>query len=247
MDVQLLQGLVFIAVPLLLSLTVHEFAHARTALAFGDPTAKSMGRCSLNPLVHLDPIGTLMILFVRFGYARAVPVNMANLHPRRLGSISVSAAGPLSNLALAAACAAILRLMHAWGATVDASAGARFVWMDVVVFMLTYTVLLNLTLMIFNLLPLFPLDGHHIGRETLPAHLRAGYMQWQVKYGTWILLALIIGPRLLEAATRRAVFSPLGWYYAKTIYPLFMKLIGDNAIPLCYNAFDKFSGFTAFN
>ena len=89
--------LILVAPPLLLSLTVHEFAHARTALAFGDPTAKAMGRVSLNPLVHLDPIGTIVLLVTRaFGWAKPVPINPANLHPRRLGDIAVSAAGPAS-------------------------------------------------------------------------------------------------------------------------------------------------------
>ena len=76
MTSQMLLGTVFIAVPVLLSLSVHEFAHARTALSFGDPTAKAMGRCTLNPLVHLHPIGTLMILFAGFGFAKPVPVNV---------------------------------------------------------------------------------------------------------------------------------------------------------------------------
>ena len=146
MTSQMLLGTVFIAVPVLLSLSVHEFAHARTALSFGDPTAKAMGRCTLNPLVHLHPIGTLMILFAGFGFAKPVPVNVGNLHPRRLGSIAVSAAGPLSNLALAVMCAGGLRLMHMLGVTVNPAAGAPFVWTDVVVLIFTYSVLLNLCL-----------------------------------------------------------------------------------------------------
>ncbi|MCK4601484.1 MAG: site-2 protease family protein, partial [Phycisphaerae bacterium] len=79
-DANWLYMTVIMAPPLLLSLTVHEFAHARTALAFGDPTAKHMGRCSLNPLVHLDPFGTIVLLVTHFiGWAKPVPVNPANM------------------------------------------------------------------------------------------------------------------------------------------------------------------------
>ena len=186
-----MQHLLVMAVPLLLSLTVHEFAHARVALAFGDPTAKSYGRVTLNPLAHLDPIGTLAIFLVGFGWAKPVPVNPANLHPRRLGDIMVSVAGPLSNLALAVLSGAGLRVLLLAG-------DPEWPVYDSAFMLLFYTMAVNLVLCIFNLIPLFPVDGHHILRESLPVHMRAGFMQWQVRYGQILLLALIFVPRLLN-------------------------------------------------
>src|ERR1035437_8633090 len=104
-----------LTIPLLIfSLVVHECAHARTALAFGDPTAKNMGRITLNPLPHLDFMGTLCLIFSGFiGWAKPVPVNPYNLHPRRLGDIAVSFAGPASNLSLALIFGLILKGMVA--------------------------------------------------------------------------------------------------------------------------------------
>ena len=243
MDVRMLYGVVLTAVPILLSLSVHEFAHARTALAFGDATAKAMGRCTLNPLAHLDPIGTLMMIIAGFGWAKPVPVNPNNLYPRRLGDVAVSVAGPASNLALAILCAVVLRIMVASGVTVDPT--RDFAGADLAVFLLAYTILINLMLCIFNLIPLFPLDGHHIGRESLPAASRQGYMIWQRHYGLWILLALMIGPRLLRHVADVG-FNPLGWYIGRVLFPMFEALIGAGALETAFDALDKFSGYTPF-
>ncbi|MFW6154107.1 MAG: site-2 protease family protein [Planctomycetota bacterium] len=239
---EMIFGVVLVAVPILLSLSVHEFAHARTALAFGDSTAKAMGRCTLNPLAHLDPIGTLAILLIGFGWARPVPINPANLNPRRLGNIAVSAAGPLSNLAVAVLCAIVLHILAAAGATVNRSAGAGLAVIDVVVFVLMYTILINLTLMIFNLLPLFPLDGHHIGRELLPWHRQGPYMRWQLQYGRWVLLGALFIPRLLGSAGRQ--LDVLGWYFGRVLFPLFEVLLSDRATVLADAAAGKFRGFS---
>jgi len=239
---EMIFGVVLTAVPILLSLSVHEFAHARTALAFGDPTAKAMGRCTLNPLAHLDPIGTLAIMLIGFGWARPVPINPANLHPRRLGNIAVSAAGPLSNLAIAAVCAGILHILGATGATIDNRAGASLAVIDVVVFVLMYTGLINLALMAFNLLPLFPLDGHHIGREMLPWHRQGPYMRWQLQYGRWVLLGALFIPRLLGPMGRS--LNVLGWYFGRVVFPLFGMMMSDRALVLVTNALDKLHGFS---
>ena len=199
-----LQDLVLIAPPLLLSLTVHEYAHARVALAFGDPTAYHLGRCTLNPLKHLTVLGTLMLLFSRIiGWAKPVPVNPHNLRPRRIGSAIVSLAGPMSNLALACVCAACL-----WGVqTTGAKLGREF---HVAAEHLTaYTLVANLGLCVFNLLPLFPLDGHHIVREMLPERMHRGFMAWQMRYGVVLLATLILGPIVLENILHRPVFDPL--------------------------------------
>lgn len=195
-----------LAGPLLFSLTLHELAHARTALAFGDPTAKNMGRCTFNPLVHLDPIGTAALLFCGFGWAKPVPVNPNNLHPRRLGNIAVSLAGPLSNLTLAVLICLVIRLTLSLG--VDLSGP----FWDIVRTVAIGTVAVNLCLFMFNMIPLFPLDGHHILREQLSSDMQVRFMLWQMRYGRLVLMGLILGPRL-TAALGMNVFNPIGFVY----------------------------------
>lgn len=189
---------------LLLSLTLHEFAHARIALAMGDATALHLGRVSLNPLRHLDPLGTLMLLFAGFGWARPVPVNPYHLHPRRLGEILVSLAGPLSNLALAVLAGCLLRIVLVSPLSPETGALGSLL-IDVLVTLLV----VNIGLCVFNLLPLFPLDGHHILREILPAGKQAGFMHWQGKYGVPVLILLMAGPGLLSQMLRQDVPDPL--------------------------------------
>ena len=208
MDMNWLYELVLLIPPLLLSLTVHEFAHARTALAFGDPTAKQMGRVTLNPLAHLDVMGTLVLVVTRFiGWAKPVPVNPNNLHPRPLGDIMVSLAGPMSNFLLALLAGFSLRALAAWGGGLDP------VIYHAMTMMLLGLLLANVGLCVFNLIPLFPLDGHHIMRELLPRSSQMPYMHWQLKYGRVLLLSVILLPRLLETVAGRSVVDPIGILY----------------------------------
>jgi len=204
MDPNWLLEKIALLIPLALSLSVHEMAHARTALAFGDPTAKNMGRCTLNPLAHLDPIGTLALVLIGFGWAKPVPVNVNNLHPRKWGDIAVSIAGPLSNLMLAVLAALALRFALKYLNLAATNLG------QTVFGLAMFTIVANLSLFAFNMLPLYPLDGHHIFREQLPADMQAGFMQWQIHYGRLVLMALIFVPMLL-AGTQYAFIDPLGW------------------------------------
>ncbi len=203
--------LILILPGLLLSLTIHEFAHARTALAFGDPTAKQMGRVSLNPLRHLDPIGTIMIIITSmagmgFGWAKPVPVNPNNLHPRRLGDAMVSLAGPASNIFLAVVTALLLKVCITVGPQVLGPALYKSAGM-----MLSITMQVNIALCVFNFLPLFPLDGHHIVREMLPGRMQEAFMRWQMRFGAMVLLALLFGPGLLGMLSRGKInFHPVG-------------------------------------
>jgi Zn-dependent protease len=211
-----LSALLIFAVPLLLSLTVHEFAHARTALAFGDPTAKLMGRCTLNPLAHLDPIGTIVLVLTQFiGWAKPVPVNPANLTPRRWGDIAVSLAGPISNLTLALLVGLSLRTIYTLGIELP----------DVVMKLLIVTVLANIGLCVFNLIPLFPLDGHHVVRELLPRRMQDGYMRAQRSYGQMSLLGIVFIPRLLSMGGGPNV-SPIRWLYNGALNLLAPVLFG---------------------
>jgi len=185
---------------LLLSLTVHEFAHGRVALAFGDDTALRAGRLTLNPLKHLDPVGTAAIFLVGFGWARPVPVNPLAMTNRKTGEIAVSLAGPLSNLAMAILFASILKLLLAARIiTYERIFLSEEMSLDSLLYIAaSFAMSINILLCVFNLVPLFPLDGHHILRELLPADRQAGFMAWQVKYGTVILMALIFVPSLFE-------------------------------------------------
>lgn len=164
---------------ILFSLTVHEFAHAWTANRFGDPTAKNMGRLTLNPLAHLDLFGTLVMVMTgfRFGWAKPVPVNPANLRNPRVADIWISAAGPLSNLALAILSGLLFRMFGA-----EAGEAART--------MMYGGVLINLALMFFNLIPLFPLDGSHILRNLLPYESQAALSRFE-RFAPLLLLVLV--------------------------------------------------------
>ena len=196
MDLFTQEGLYFLALVApgaLLSLTVHEFAHARTALTFGDPTAQSMGRVSLNPLVHLDVVGTICILLAGFGWAKPVPVNPYNLRPPKWGDIAVSIAGPLANLTLALLCGIALVLMMRFGFDFSTH------WGDIGLQMLLWTFAINIGLCVFNLIPLYPLDGHHIVRELLTPDRQQDFMDWQVRRGSFVLIGLIFLPRLLRS------------------------------------------------
>jgi Zn-dependent protease len=221
-----LQMLPVLAPPLLLSITLHEFAHARVALAFGDPTALHQGRVSLNPLKHLDPIGTAALFIVGFGWARPVPVNDLNLHPRKSGSIAVSLAGIATNLALALCFALVLvafkfrlgvaqynDLYLAWAYQSDQAFLAQTAGKGMLFLMLRHAIAVNIVLAIFNLIPLFPLDGHHVVRELLPLGPSDRFMQWQARYGALALLALIVGPRLLTQISGNYVAGPFHAVY----------------------------------
>ena len=143
---------------ILFALTVHEFFHAWTALKFGDSTARDMGRLTLNPLAHLDPLGTLTMFLsgFKFGWAKPVPINLHNLRNPRVADFWISAAGPLSNFALAFIFGTLFRFAGQIGVP------------ESLYMFLYYCVSINVGLAVFNLLPLFPLDGSHILRNLLP-------------------------------------------------------------------------------
>lgn len=210
MNPDFLKLLPFLAPPLLLSLTVHEFAHARMALAFGDPTALRAGRVTLNPFKHLDPIGTVALFLVGFGWARPVPVNPYNLRPPGLGNVMVTAAGPLSNLFLATLAGIILRIL------VGRSGWQEGGLLSMIQTVLLITIGINMLLAVFNFIPLKPLDGHHILGEMLPGSMRSGYEMWQAKYGSFALLVLLFGPRLLSMFSGRYVQGPISWLLGKS-------------------------------
>ena len=167
---------VILAVALLLSLSLHEFAHAFAASKLGDDTAQLSGRLTLNPLAHLDPVGTLLLLFVGFGWAKPVPVNHFNLREPKRDMAIVSMAGPASNFILAIISALILNFSGISGGVVYA--------------FFYFFAFYNVGLGIFNLLPLHPLDGFKVVSGILPRRLS---LQWEqlASYGIFILFFMI--------------------------------------------------------
>ena len=147
-----LDVLVILIPVLMFALCFHEFAHALVAYILGDDTAKREGRLTLNPLAHLDPIGSLMILFVGFGWAKPVPVNPMKLRDRHYGMMKVAFAGPASNLLLAFLAGCLVRVVTALEVPVDQT-------FSTVIYFFLY---INIALSIFNLIPVAPLDGSQI-------------------------------------------------------------------------------------
>ena len=172
-----------VLIALVLSLCLHEFGHALVAKLYGDDTARRAGRLTLNPLVHIDPMGLLMVVFVGFGYARPVPTD-----PRNFTSIwaemMVSAAGPAMNLLLAVVTINVYVLGVQSGNTWLTDPGPRFFFL--------YLAQINLLLMVFNLLPIGALDGHYILPYFLPKALATRYRYYNARYGNILLLALVV-------------------------------------------------------
>jgi len=190
MSVDIIPQVVLSFLVVIVSLTFHELAHAASANALGDPTAKNMGRMSANPLVHIDPVGTVLfpILLAAlglgvFGWAKPVPVNPSNLrHPRRDDAI-VSAAGPAANLLLACVCAVAARIIVSFHVNNTAT-----------VFLL-YTMILmiriNIFLMLFNLLPIAPLDGSGVLQGFLSPRSYMKYMEVSRRLVVFFLIILL--------------------------------------------------------
>jgi Zn-dependent protease len=178
-------------VAIILGITVHEFMHAYVAHQLGDDTGRLMGRLSLNPMTHLDPFGTLLIVLAGFGYGKPVPFNESRL--RSAMSVSaVALAGPIANVALAALCALPLRFGGA-----ELLGGAY----DVI---LEQIVIWNCVLAVFNLIPIPPLDGSNVVYGLLPPQQRFTWRSY-AQYGPILLLLLLFfGSRILSTI----VFGP---------------------------------------
>ena len=178
------QIFLLLIIALVLSLTFHELGHAVVAKWFGDDTAERAGRMTLNPAAHIDPVGLLMVVIVGFGFAKPVPTNPVNFTSPR-ADLWVAAAGPMMSLMLALIC---------WNFYVLAfNAGWTTPPIEIFFTLLSQ---INLLLMVFNLLPIGPLDGHYITPYLLPKSVAKIYRYYNARYGAMVLLALVVGSLL---------------------------------------------------
>lgn len=161
---------------LVIAITVHEYSHALAADRLGDPTPRSQGRLTLNPLAHLDPLGTIALLVFHFGWGKPVQFDPYNLRNPKKDSALISLAGPVSNLTLAFALSLFLRL---------------FPGSEIVSLFAIPLISINIILAIFNLVPIYPLDGEKILTGVLPTRLAIEYSQVMRQYGTIILILMI--------------------------------------------------------
>ena len=190
------QVLIILAFCLIFALTFHEFGHAYTAHLCGDDTAKAAGRMSLNPLVHLDLFGSLMVLIVGFGYARPVPVNPNNYRVRN-ADFYIASAGPLMNLLLGIIGAFLYGILAQNSITILAGVP--------LLFLLKLFIIINFNLFLFNLIPLGPLAGNSVLPHFLPPNLRIRYQHWNFRYGSYALIGLVLLSILLPN------FSAFSW------------------------------------
>ena len=191
-------------IAILIAIAIHEWAHAFAAYKLGDPTAKYDGRLTVNPIAHLDPIGTVLFLPVGFGWGKPVPVDPRYFkHPVRDSAI-VAFAGPLSNIVIAFVAFGIGLALGLGESMMQMFspvfvAGQSSIFMEFATELIGDVILINLVLMAFNLLPIAPLDGSKIIRIFLPYAYERQYLQF-MQYGPWILLALIIAGRMFNVS-----------------------------------------------
>ena len=198
--------LIYIAA-LLIAITIHEFSHAYFADRLGDPTPKLMGRISLNPLVHLDPLGTLMPFLVGFGWGKPVQFDPFNLRNPKKDSVIISLAGPASNLILATILSLILRISLQIGLISQIS----------LIGLIFYPLIqLNVLLAIFNLIPIHPLDGFKVVAGLLPKQYYASWMELE-RYGLLFLIILLFP--IFGSSPISSILSPIVNFILSILLP----------------------------
>ncbi|MFD1735120.1 site-2 protease family protein [Bacillus salitolerans] len=203
----------YVLITLLIAFSVHEFAHAFVAYKFGDSTAKNQGRLTLSPLKHLDPVGTIALFLLGFGWARPVPVNRFFFKNPRLAGVLVSIAGPMSNFILAFLAFVIWFSLEALGVTDGFSIGM----IEMISQFFNIFISLNIVLFVFNLLPFPPLDGYRIVEDLSPPSVRARLTQYE-NYGVIIFLILVITP--LDQYTIHPIFHTVVPFFGDLLYKL---------------------------
>jgi len=176
----IIQQFFILIFPVLFALTIHEFSHGYAAYKLGDDTAKRAGRLTLNPLKHLDPIGTIMLFIAKIGWARPVPINPYNFKNFKRDTAIVSFAGPLANFISAIAFSIIFNLLYSPTAS-----------QNIFIMIIFYTIFINIALGLFNLIPIPPLDGSKIFGALLPDRLYFQYQKFERK-GMFLFIAIIL-------------------------------------------------------
>ena len=208
--------LLLLAIALLMAITVHEFGHALAAYRLGDPTAKRLGRLTLNPRAHLDPTGTVMVLLAGFGWGKPVPVNTAYLRAGRQGMALVALAGPTANVLLAGLLVLPFRLGAAELPNVMPSLANPdlTVWLP---WVLGYALLINVILAVFNMLPISPLDGAQVLGGVAPRSMLPNLHRLQL-YGPVVLMMVIMGDIAFGTGILGRVFGPvINWATASLL------------------------------
>jgi len=207
--------LIYLVPVMLVSFTVHEVAHAYCSYKLGDPTAKNMGRLTLNPLKHLDILGTIMLLLFGFGWAKPVPINPLYYDDRKRGTMLVSIAGPLSNILMALVFSfpmayfgfdfGIISAKELF--SVENIIFAESFLPEIVVFNLSrFFYIININLAVFNILPVPPLDGSKILAGILPSNQYFKLLQYERYIGALFFILLFIYPNIIYK-----IMSPIIW------------------------------------
>ena len=210
----------------LLAISVHETSHGFAAYKMGDMTAKIQGRLTLNPVAHFDPFGFLMFILVGIGFAKPVPINPYNFKNLRKGLFWVSIAGVLSNLAQALiAFGMLVGFGYLYFTAVSAVRAVKLLLFFLLYFSL-YAMLINVALIAFNLLPIYPLDGFHVVESLTPYN--NGYVRFMRRYGQYILIGIVAIGFLCERLgfPQGDVFGMYLSWIQNGILGLFYKIIG---------------------
>jgi Zn-dependent protease len=203
---------------ILITLSVHEFAHAYSSYKLGDPTAKNMGRLTLNPLRHLDVLGTIMLLISFFGWAKPVPINPMYYKNTKRGTMIVSLAGPLSNILMALLSAfAIAYISLAYG-TPDIYSINK---LSIIYYFSQFAYIININLAVFNILPVPPLDGSKILSGLLPNRYYYKMLEYENYMGIGFLIIVFVFPNVLQT-----VMSPLVWVIQRAIGFIVITTLG---------------------
>ena len=208
-------------IPLLLAITIHEAAHGWIASKLGDRTAQQIGRVTLNPIKHIDPIGTIIVPLVMFllsgfvfGWAKPVPVNWRNLRNPRRDMAFVAIAGPLANLLMAISWAIIAKITISIALTIQPTSTASIDILKYIIIASEYGILINLILLVFKLIPIPPLDGSRVISSLLPKKLAYNYNKIE-PYGMWIIIGLLFVGAL------SSIILPLTFSLSKLLHYIF--------------------------
>ena len=192
------QIIILLIPALVFSLSFHEFAHAWMAYRLGDNTAARLGRLTLNPMSHLDPVGSIALLLMGFGWAKPVPVDSRYLENPKQDMVKVAAAGPISNIILAVGAALTLRLLFSTDLFTDNIKTFFIIFMQI-----------NITLAVFNLLPVSPLDGSQILTPFLEKHF-GPHVVWKMQvYGPRVLFLIIIFSMVTDVHIFSFIINPI--------------------------------------